>query len=194
MKTCKICLVTRLRVEFHSNGSGGKSRESICKGCRNLREVRRYTASRTPAQLEKRARAVQRRREAAEHGFVGKGAWFRLQSQRKGEVFRAGLAARRSASKADPTARYRHRRLWFHNLKRSPCTDCGVTYSPEVMEFDHLSGKSFSISSGVHAKSKLAVLSEMAKCELVCSNCHQVRTHRRRNGLPATLPAPEYHI
>ena len=68
------------------------------------------------------------------------------------------------------------------SAKSVPCADCGVKYPPYVMDFDHTGEKSAALSrmagNGVGAQ-RLAA--EMAKCEVVCANCHRERTHRRRN-------------
>ena len=80
-------------------------------------------------------------------------------------------------------------------VKKGPCLDCGGRFHPDAMDFDHRvpSEKSFSISKAKDAKFEL-LKRELAKCDLVCANCHRVRTARRRAGLPATLPPPEWHI
>jgi hypothetical protein len=59
-----------------------------------------------------------------------------------------------------------------------PCVDCGEA-DPLVLEFDHLGGKSFNIAKGLRTHSWQAVLDEIAKCEVVCANCHRRRTARR---------------
>lgn len=63
----------------------------------------------------------------------------------------------------------------------TPCTDCRKQYPYYVMEFDHLRDKEHSIAdltSQLHASLK-RVKQEMAKCEVVCSNCHKARTWNR---------------
>ena len=63
-----------------------------------------------------------------------------------------------------------------------PCVDCGVSYAPHVMQFDHVRGKKeFNLSSvSSHFVAKHRVLAEIEKCEIVCANCHAERTHSRR--------------
>lgn len=76
------------------------------------------------------------------------------------------------------------RRQFIQILKDKPCADCHIKYGYWVMQFDHRPGeiKLFNIgSSGVH-KSRTLLLKEVAKCDLVCSNCHANRTHQRRIG------------
>jgi hypothetical protein len=59
------------------------------------------------------------------------------------------------------------------------CTDCGEK-NPIVLDFDHLFDKKYNISRMVHdGFSWKAILKEVAKCEVVCANCHRIRTHFR---------------
>lgn len=71
-------------------------------------------------------------------------------------------------------------RKWIQALKEKPCTDCGKKYPYYVMQFDHLKDKEFELAYGFkYGKEKLA--KELAKCEVVCANCHAERTHQREN-------------
>ena len=67
-----------------------------------------------------------------------------------------------------------------------PCIDCGEA-DPVVLEFDHLRDKSFSIGQAVHNRNWQSIVEEMAKCEVVCANCHRRRTARRRGALRVVL-------
>lgn len=65
----------------------------------------------------------------------------------------------------------------------TPCVDCGKFYPPHVTQYDHLPQfvKSFGISRFHSYTLNLdVVLAEIAKCELVCANCHAERTDVRR--------------
>ena len=73
----------------------------------------------------------------------------------------------------------------YREHKSKPCTDCGIMYPPYVMEFDHLGDKLYNISDIVRNGCKKKYLAEIAKCELVCSNCHRIRTHNRRHAAVA---------
>lgn len=67
----------------------------------------------------------------------------------------------------------------MESLKNKPCMDCGNSYPPECMDFDHTSdNKEFNVSKRRRA-SKRKILEEIAKCELVCANCHRIRTKHR---------------
>lgn len=57
--------------------------------------------------------------------------------------------------------------------------DCGGTFPPECMDFDHVRGvKEFAVSKSRFNTMK-RVLAEIAKCDLVCANCHRIRTSKR---------------
>lgn len=68
-------------------------------------------------------------------------------------------------------------------LKSAPCTDCGVSYPPYVMQFDHIGDdKVANVSAMVQRALKWeTIAAEIAKCELVCANCHAIRTWSRGN-------------
>lgn len=70
-------------------------------------------------------------------------------------------------------------RAWIDGLKARPCTDCGRRFHPVAMDFDHVRGKKLKHISGMWSWERSKVLVELAKCELVCSNCHRVRTFER---------------
>jgi hypothetical protein len=63
-------------------------------------------------------------------------------------------------------------------LREHPCVDCGEG-DPVVLEFDHLRDKKFGVAQGFRDREWQSVLDEIAKCEVVCANCHRRRTARR---------------
>lgn len=80
--------------------------------------------------------------------------------------------------------------LEMRNRKSLPCTDCKLTWPWFVMDFDHVRGKKrFNLADG-HRKSSSALKLELAKCDLVCSNCHRIRTHKRIRPRSLTDKAP----
>jgi hypothetical protein len=65
----------------------------------------------------------------------------------------------------------------------SPCLDCKISYPYYVMDFDHVRGrKQKNVMELINTLSKKKIDEEIAKCEIVCSNCHRIRTHKRRAG------------
>lgn len=74
------------------------------------------------------------------------------------------------------------RKVAVDALKSAPCMDCGIAYPPYVMDFDHRPGevKMFHVGKmRVNGTRWEKVLAEIAKCDLVCSNCHRARTASR---------------
>ncbi len=70
--------------------------------------------------------------------------------------------------------------FYYSSLEDQVCTDCGCDQQA-VLEFDHIekdkkSGLYQMASSGVNPK---ILAQEMDKCEIVCRNCHRVRTITR---------------
>jgi hypothetical protein len=69
----------------------------------------------------------------------------------------------------------------INSYKDVPCKDCGVKYPSYVMDFDHISdNKSFTVSDGSANQSIEKLITEIKKCEVVCANCHRIRTHKRK--------------
>jgi hypothetical protein len=49
-----------------------------------------------------------------------------------------------------------------------------------MLDFDHIKDKKYNISRMIHdGFSWKAIKKEVEKCEVVCANCHRVRTHYR---------------
>jgi len=71
---------------------------------------------------------------------------------------------------------------YLRDLKtKTPCIDCGINYPYYVMDFDHVRGvKHANVMELVSTLSKKRIDQEIAKCEIVCSNCHRIRTHMRK--------------
>lgn len=74
-------------------------------------------------------------------------------------------------------------RLHVNAIKEgTPCADCGGVFDSVCMDFDHL-GDDKTASIGLMVSKGMStrrIDEEIAKCELVCANCHRVRTHRLR--------------
>lgn len=73
---------------------------------------------------------------------------------------------------------------YLRDLKsKTPCMDCGIIYPYYVMDFDHVRGrKNANVMELVSTLSKKRIDQEIAKCEIVCSNCHRYRTHSRKSA------------
>jgi hypothetical protein len=113
-------------------------------------------------------------------GDNGRQAWCRgCKKAYDAAWYRANREKRRAKVLADQAAF----RTWMDGLKEGqPCTDCGLIFPRPVMEWDHLPGteKLMDLSNARRsAWGKERILAEIAKCELVCANCHRMRTFNR---------------
>lgn len=77
-----------------------------------------------------------------------------------------------------------YRRKWargkINDLKHKPCTDCGVRYPFFVMEFDHTEDNKTGEVAVLKRNNKIKrAVDESKKCDLLCANCHKVRTYYR---------------
>jgi len=70
----------------------------------------------------------------------------------------------------------------------TPCLDCSGVFPWVAMDFDHRpeEQKTFTIASRgsctISPSNIAKVEKEIAKCDIICSNCHRVRTNERANG------------
>lgn len=89
------------------------------------------------------------------------------------------------------------RRAFVASLKDKPCQDCDTHYPSFVMEYDHrpgsekASGQTGCVGYLATRASIARILEEIAKCDLICSNCHRVRTHLRRPPRAKREPSSE---
>jgi L-lactate utilization protein LutB len=79
--------------------------------------------------------------------------------------------------KATQNARKKQRRkeiqLWFRELKSTlKCVKCGENH-PGCLEFHHVGEKDDNVSLMVaRSLGRDRILAEIAKCEVLCANCH----------------------
>lgn len=75
------------------------------------------------------------------------------------------------------------RREYINTKKNAPCSDCGGTFHPEAMDFDHRPGEKKLANLAVLLNRAViieVIQAEIERCDLVCANCHRVRTAKRR--------------
>lgn len=77
------------------------------------------------------------------------------------------------------------RRDFINKQKNKPCSDCGKKYPHYVMDFDHIDGNE-KLGNIAHLVNRnfltyQKLLEEINKCDIVCSNCHRIRTFERLN-------------
>jgi 5-methylcytosine-specific restriction endonuclease McrA len=115
------------------------------------------------------------------HPKYGRQYWCR-------ECFRSYFRARgsRHLEQVEQARAARRRKARDHVLRilqRSSCLDCGES-DPIVLDFDHVHGKKLTTISNLvwRGHSISAIDREIAKCEIVCANCHRRRTGIRQGS------------
>jgi hypothetical protein len=71
------------------------------------------------------------------------------------------------------------KRAFLAKLKDRPCKDCGNRFPHYVMDFDHRDpfSKRFMMSKVSDDNASWDnIKAEALKCDVVCSNCHRIRT------------------
>jgi len=75
-------------------------------------------------------------------------------------------------------------RNFIRTCKSKPCMDCKKKYPYYVMDFDHRDPKKkkFALSKvvGKSCTLKKTLQIEINKCDVVCANCHRIRTQKQR--------------
>jgi hypothetical protein len=106
------------------------------------------------------------------------------------EEYETDEAFGKALSAAQYKRQIKKAREYVRALKQaSPCTDCGGFFHFSAMDFDHTgSDKSFNIAEAVGRGVSIRALDrEIVKCELVCANCHRVRTWIRLQEVVASV-------
>lgn len=70
---------------------------------------------------------------------------------------------------------------FVYSKKDKPCMDCGIKYPHYVMDFDHVRGEKYMGISIMRTRrmSLEKLTEEIEKCDVVCANCHRIRTNKR---------------
>lgn len=158
-----------------------------CKRCGELKESSDFERYRRVCKSCMKAQAAAWRAKNADHLR----AYYREQrrKQRQDPTYKARETARRR--KYAP--RYRPKNLAYMQkrqaerqdilwkIKDVPCADCHQSFPPYVMDFDHITGDKSGNLSEMKSYSIERILEEIAKCDIVCANCHRIRTYRRNN-------------
>lgn len=102
------------------------------------------------------------------------------------------IASRKAWLKTDAGREYRSRAMMAHYWRNREwidaykmergCAECGFKKWPEALDFDHIdrSTKKFNISQTLRLY-KNSLMAEIAKCQILCANCHR---HKTKKGAP----------
>jgi len=100
----------------------------------------------------------------------------RLEYYHRVDKFRPRRIATMARLNKEKNSRLRAR---LAQLKDVPCADCGGRFPSVCMDFDHVRGEKLFLVCKPNSIGP-ALDEEIKKCDVVCSNCHRIRTHNRR--------------
>ena len=154
---CEIC------KEFRRQWRARENQKPAQKAKHNERQ-KRYHAERMASDPEYREHYREKKRKSAARMRANPEKWAR------------------TLARARMYSHWRRDLIQEIKLERG-CVDCGYREHPEALDFDHIGeGKHFIVSK-LKTHSLEAIMEEIDKCEVVCANCHRIRTYNRRNGI-----------
>lgn len=71
--------------------------------------------------------------------------------------------------------------MWRHKSMVG-CKQCGIK-DPRVLQYDHRDphDKLFTPSMGCSNKGLRTIAKEIAKCDVLCANCHSIKTYENKD-------------
>jgi hypothetical protein len=109
---------------------------------------------------------------------VGSAAWRAANVDKVRGYWRAYYYRNRDRLAAERRCRRAAVRQWLREYKQAlACAACGEAH-PATLDFHHTdaANKEFTIGDATnHRWSKRRLLEEIAKCEILCANCHRKR-------------------
>ena len=85
--------------------------------------------------------------------------------------------AKRYAKKREQY-RDKQRKIFYEYMSTKRCMSCGIS-DIRVLEFDHRSDKKFNISDKVGSMNFEKLVEEIEKCDILCANCHRIKTSKQ---------------
>ena len=176
MKTCSKCKIEKPESDFCKEKRKKDGLCSQCKICKN-KTTRKYRATSEGREAHrKEVRAYQQT-------LIGKAV--KIKAIKKYRSTTKGKEILGEANKKQKTRDYIKYKLFIDDLKlKAGCSVCGYNKDPKQLDHHHVdkATKFFSISHG-HYYTKVAILTELAKCIVVCKPHHR-KLHKTRIGIP----------
>lgn len=175
---CRTCYRHQRFIENPAYAESRRAREREAKYQRRLADQEWAEAER--ARDRARVRSYSGSCELCrDPGIVARGLCRRCYSRIYRRARRAADPAYDVAQAARAAKHIEENSAAIGLAKDSPCADCGMRFPRECMDFDHVHGeKLFSLSKAA-SRPLATVMAEIAKCDLVCANCHRVRSKSR---------------
>jgi hypothetical protein len=107
------------------------------------------------------------------------------QAEAASKHYQANKDKLKARAKAYTTRQRLLLRRYVIEAKQQPCIICKLSFPPCVMDFHHRAGekKENDVATMVNRGVSLATLQrEIAKCDIICSNCHRIKHDTTRTG------------
>ncbi len=175
-KVCKTCEETLSLDSFHVENRNKDGRRASCKVCRTAWTRADYKEHKDAY------RARQKKTLNKPENYKRYIEYLRTYRKKNKESIKRKQHERYKRHIAEETS---IRGWMLAEYGGEPCMDCDGVFEWCAMDFDHRPDevKEFKISDeGTNLSSPeniIKVLGEIAKCDIVCSNCHRVRTQNR---------------
>lgn len=160
---CKYCGELKAATDFY------KDNRSRCKDCRKAYQ-QAYIASHKEL-LREKTRLRMRKYRLAHPDYVQR----ELKKKKTNSSYKAKALVY-------ATKRQAIGKEFINTFKNAPCVDCGGTFPQYVMDFDHVRGVKTANLSEMGSYMLDRVIDEIEKCDLVCANCHRMRTYQRQHA------------
>jgi hypothetical protein len=160
MKACSKCKEEKPVSEFHRQARSVDGRHPYCKPCKAGYASERHWRKRD----EELARMRAWRSQNHEYVLARAKEWYLANPERKRDADHLLVQEKRAL---------------IQFLKARPCADCGGSFPSICMDFDHVSGVKLMAIGQMGRYSVARILEEVSKCEVVCANCHRIRTLAR---------------
>lgn len=176
MRKCSLCETEKEESDFYSHPNTPSGLSYYCKSCQSeygKRYRNRPKQIETPERRQRRIDAKKLSRKRYRNSEKGKAY---------DKAYRKKDSKRRRTNLAKLAQRIAETKSRIDTIKLAAgCVDCGYKAHAEALDFDHRDPKAkvFSISKRKWAKWE-QLEEEIKKCDLVCANCHRVRTAQRR--------------
>jgi protein-arginine kinase activator protein McsA len=132
----------------------------------------------TKCQAEKSMTEFRNRKDSKD----GKVSWCKpCFRQHEKDYWKSNSERRQKSRERSIATAQKVRNFVFSYLLEHPCEKCAEN-DPVVLEFDHLdpTDKLFNISEGLTRNGLATVQKEIAKCRVLCANCHRRHTAQQQ--------------
>lgn len=201
LKKCKVCEAEKQIIEFSVANHMKDGRNSKCKDCHKA-YLFNYRRNKNKDKIKDREEKERKKAKLAEKRLKECSICYKEKPVSEFSVRRAspdGLcgacgicSAEKQREQYKDNKKYyldRNRELRSKNREKyretkegKPCAHCGGLFPQVCMDYDHIDPKTKKLCvAQMMGYSWKDIEKEISKCELICSNCHRIKTYETTN-------------